>query len=115
MTTQNHRYNITEIPESIEVLCTIYLKISGYDTGKIGVYCFDWDGDKDSIVLCKPKITFPIAVPTDIRATAISSLREAIKSVQAEAFKQIQEIQERIDGLLQIEYKTDDNVIVLKP
>lgn len=103
------KYSPEEIPSKVEVTITIYYTIAGYAQGIIGAYGFDWDGDKDNIVLCKHKVKLPIKPEKDIRELAVESLQESIKSIQAKAFMEITEIEKRIEQLLYIEYKGDND------
>ena len=104
-TLDDNTYKADEIPESITVPYTVYYVINGYSAGKLGVYTFDWNGDKDSIIICKGKVRIKIDRPDNIAQRAISYLREAIKDEQAASYKKIRALEETIDKLSLLEYK----------
>lgn len=101
------RYDPKKIPEVVTIPVVIWYTISGYDAGKIGVYSFDFRGDEDTIVLDKKEIEVSLNISKDIRQVAIDCLNQSIKDVQAEAFKKVSRIQERINALTQLTYSPE--------
>lgn len=106
---ERKKYHPKEIPSSLAMPITVWYKIGGYDVGEIGAYSFDYNGDKDTIVLAKQLVDLDLNITQDIQQLAVDSLREAIKDVQAEAFKKISQIQQRIDALTQITYQPNEH------
>ena len=98
-------YKATQLPDSIETDITVLYHIGGYAAGKLEVYSWDSNGDKDKIVVCKYKTTLPVHVPADMAQQTIRSLQEAAKDIQAEAWKKTQEIEERIRSIQMLEFK----------
>lgn len=99
-------YKADAIPEQVTLPLTVYYKIAGYSAGQIGAYCFDWDGDRDSVVLHKTTITvdIPRQQADDLKAKAVVQLESAIKDIEAKAFMDIKPLKEKIQELQQLEY-----------
>lgn len=106
------KYSPKEIPSQLTLPVCVYYRISGYDAGKIGIYGFDWKGDKDGIVLGTAEVHITLNVnSSNIAQIAINSLRESVKEIQAKAWKDVQALEAQIEKLQLITYQGEEQVL----
>ncbi len=91
---------------------TLYttMNLMGYNSGKVQVTQVDRSkhavDDDAAILLGTHEVTLEIpSQDTDLKAVAVEILKDQQSTVQAKATKKINDIQHKIDSLLQIEYE----------
>lgn len=105
-------YEPDNIPSEITITLCVWYRISGYNAGRIGVYDFDFEGDENTIVLCKIPVTLNIPAQENVREEVLKTLRtEKLKQVSIHHIK-LKQIQEKIDNLLAIEYQPAEDANV---
>lgn len=100
-------YEPKDIPDMLEIPVVLtYCIGGGYGVGRFSVHVSnDYAGDKDNIVVAKTTTVVIIDKSTDIRQTALDSLNNTLKEIQAKAWKETEEVKARIEQLTLIEYK----------
>lgn len=102
---------LIEIPEEIEFTVYIHAYVGGWQSGKVdaGTYkLHEMEHSKTEVVLLDTQ-TVKLKITTqktedDIRKDIIATLEDHKQEIRAKAYKAEQEIQYKIDNLLQIEY-----------
>ena len=96
-------YPINELPETLEGELFITYGIQGWNVGNISVWDNDVSGSERALI---GKGTFSVKIEkVDIRQKAVQALQKAKEDLMAETQKKLGELSERINQLLQIEYK----------
>lgn len=100
------QYEPEALPDAIAFPLVVTYCISGYAQGRVScLTSYDHAGDKDNIVIVRTTCTIQLDKSKNIRQVALDSLHETLKEIQAKAWKETQEVQARIDKLLQLEYQ----------
>lgn len=99
--------NIEKLPKTIKTELFITLAVSGWNTGKIGVWDCDVSegGSEEYILLTTKTVTFKLPQNMDIKGKVIEGLEAEKDRIQADTHMKLKDIQEKIDNLLAIEYK----------
>lgn len=101
------QYKPGELPEEITRTIFIGYGIGKYNAGMIVLEDKELEGEDFATVrLVSKKMTFKLPkVEIDIKGKMLKVLEEEKKKIMAENHQRLQEVQERIDQLLAIEYK----------
>lgn len=100
-------YEPKDVPDMLEIPVVLtYCIGGGYGVGRFSVHVSNvYAGDKDNIVVAKTTTVVIIDKSTDIRQTALDSLNNTLKEIQAKAWKETEEVKARIEQLTLLEYK----------
>lgn len=99
--------NIEKLPETVEQEMFIVLNVGGYAAGSLVFADYDASKyDKDQILIAKQNVTFNIPQNIDVKGQVIASLEEEKEKIQAETHMKLKAVQDKIDNLLAIEYKS---------
>lgn len=109
MTYDNHEarktvYPPNKLPTSLERKIYIHYSISGFEPGKIEIWDCDLSGE-NRILLTTMMVKIKIPPKGDLKADVIKALENEIQKIRAESYAKIQQLQERVDSLLALEYR----------
>lgn len=99
--------NIEKLPKTITQKMYVHLRISGYGAGNF--FCGQCDiseDDQDLILIATQDVTFNLPQNIDVKGKVIESLKAEKEKIQVVTHMKIKDIQDKIDNLLAIEYKS---------
>ena len=100
----SEKYAPNELPSEVtRKLYTCY-SISGWRMGEISIWDCNMTGE-DYVLLAETEVTISIPEQGNLKSKVVEALEEEKKKLQAEHFVKMQELQEKIDSLLMLEYK----------
>lgn len=105
------KYTPSEIPSKVNITLYTHYRINGYNAGELVNYDFDATGE-DYIVVAKTPVAIKISKADDIREEVIKALQEEKEKREAEHWKKMQEIDQKIKSLLRLEHKPDNGKVV---
>lgn len=107
---RNTAYKPDALPASITRTLFICYGMGRYNAGRIEINDFDHSGSDgfERIPLCQHEVTITIPKPDDIKAKAVEVLEEQKRGMLARHHHELKAVQDKIDNLLAIEYKSGD-------
>lgn len=100
----SEKYTPDMIPSKVEATIYTHYRINGYAAGELVNYDFDATGE-DYIVVAKTPIAIKINKSDDIREEVIKTLEAEKEKCEAEHYKKMQELENKIQSLQRLEYK----------
>ena len=100
----DQKYAPKEIPATVEVTVFTHYGLQGHHMGQLIHYAFEASGE-NYVCLTKTPVTVHIPKQDDLKEKVVAALEAEKKKQMAEHHKKMFEIQEKIDSLLQLEYK----------
>lgn len=108
----HEQYKPEELPEQITRTLYVGYGIGKYNAGKIVVSEYEHDDSEGfaTVRLLKEDITFKLPkAKVDVKGKMLQVLESEKKKILAENHQRLQEVQEKIDRLLAIEYQPKGN------
>lgn len=97
------KYTPTNIPSKLKKTIYTHYAISGWSAGEIKSYDVNLTGE-NYILLATTEVVIKIPPQNDIKQKAVEALEAEKKKQMAEHNKKMQELQQKIDSLLCLEY-----------
>lgn len=102
-------------PDALPTLLTrqifVCYEISGSSAGKISIWDCDMSGEQ-RLLLCDLMVNIKIPAKQDLKGKVVEALENEIRKTRAESTKKINQLQERIDSLLCLEYRPDGAPVI---
>jgi len=102
--------DIEKLPKTQTTEIFITLCIGGYRAGELNYRNRDFSTfSDDEILLGTQKVKFNIPQNVDIKGKAIEGLEDQKSKLLAKHHMELKDVQDKIDNLLAIEYKPEEN------
>lgn len=106
---RDEKYLPDNLPKSITRDIFVFYGIKGYSAGEISVWDQDMSGE-ERILLATSQVTVKIPEGMKIKDKVVEVLQAEKDKVLANAHMKAQELQNRIDSLLQLTHQPSDDV-----